>query len=325
VKDRSLFRALEAEGVAIDPAWSAAFVDRSLPAPARADLIRARDVIGNWSHTHIDDLLLKAGVVGLDAGEEIGTREKRAITIAKFTLEHPGAKTADDRLFSTFVVEETLGAFPGTSMLDGADEANPASSSPAAAERLARASTQSANRVFVVHGQNEHARDDVVQFLRTLGLNPIVLHEQPNMGRHLLTKLIEEAELVTFAVILMTDDDVGSKRGDEQLRARARLKVILELGYLLSHRGRESGPSQGCGGASAGIPEAYQGRFRVSRLGRGAIFALLFTSSGKPLTQLYGIESDSSPVGLAGLVVLLLARFRRPALGLVVSGHEHPR
>jgi hypothetical protein len=116
--------------------------------------------------------------------------------------------------------------------------------------------------------------------------------------------------LVTFAVILMTDDDVGSKRGDEHLRARARPKVILELGYLLSHPGRESGPSQGCGGASAGIPEAYQGRFRVSRLGRGAIFAVLFTSSGKPLTQLYGIESDSSPVGLAGLVVLLLARFR---------------
>ena len=57
------------------------------------------------------------------------------------------------------------------------------------------------------------------------------------MGRHLLTKFIEETELITFAVVLMTDDDVGGLRG-AALAPRARQNVILELGYFLSHLGQ---------------------------------------------------------------------------------------
>ena len=58
------------------------------------------------------------------------------------------------------------------------------------------------------------------------------------MGRHLLTKFIEEAELVTFAIVVMTDDDVGSIK-DGHLAPRARQNVILELGYFLSHLGQQ--------------------------------------------------------------------------------------
>ena len=57
------------------------------------------------------------------------------------------------------------------------------------------------------------------------------------MGRHLLTKFIQEADLVTFAVVLMTDDDVGSLNGGK-LAPRARQNVILELGYFLAHLGQ---------------------------------------------------------------------------------------
>jgi predicted nucleotide-binding protein len=91
--------------------------------------------------------------------------------------------------------------------------------------------------VFVVHGQNKDARDQVAKYLRELGLDAIVLHEQPNMGRHLLTKFIQEAELVTFAVVLMTDDDEGCLKG-APAKPRARQNVILELGYFLSHLGQ---------------------------------------------------------------------------------------
>lgn len=237
VKERSLFRDLESGEVAIDPAWPAAFTDLPLPAPPRNDLIRAREVIGNWSHTHIDDLLLKAGIDNLNAGEEIGSREKRAIIIVKFALAHPGAKTADDRLLSAFIVEEALGIRAAVPAVNGGSPTPP--SPPTVLETRPQTQVQSPNRVFVVHGQNEEVRDNVVRFLRKVGLDPIVLHEQPNMGRHLLTKFIEEAELVTFAVILMTDDDVGSRRGEEQARARARQNVILELGYFLSHLGQK--------------------------------------------------------------------------------------
>jgi len=94
------------------------------------------------------------------------------------------------------------------------------------------------NRVFVVHGRNEAARSAVVGHLRALGLEPIVLHDQPNMGRHLLTKFIQEAELVTFAVVVMTDDDVGGVT-ETELAPRARQNVILELGYFIAHLGQE--------------------------------------------------------------------------------------
>jgi predicted nucleotide-binding protein len=100
-----------------------------------------------------------------------------------------------------------------------------------------KSADRSPNRVFVVHGQNESARTAVVSFLESVGLEGIVLHEQPNMGRHLLTKFIQEADLVTFAVVLMTDDDVGSLKGGK-LAPRARQNVILELGYFLAHLGQ---------------------------------------------------------------------------------------
>jgi len=57
------------------------------------------------------------------------------------------------------------------------------------------------------------------------------------MGRHLLTKFIEEADLVTFPVVLMTDDDIGGLKGGK-LAPRARQNVILDLGYFLSHLGQ---------------------------------------------------------------------------------------
>ena len=53
----------------------------------------------------------------------------------------------------------------------------------------------------------------------------------------MLSKFIEEDNLVTFAVILMTDDDVGALRG-EPLTPRARQNVILELGYFLAYLGQ---------------------------------------------------------------------------------------
>jgi predicted nucleotide-binding protein len=57
------------------------------------------------------------------------------------------------------------------------------------------------------------------------------------MGQHLLTKFVREASLVTFAVVIMTDDDVGSIQGGS-LRTRTRQNVILELGYFLAYLGQ---------------------------------------------------------------------------------------
>jgi len=98
-------------------------------------------------------------------------------------------------------------------------------------------------KVFLVHGQDEEAKAVVARFITGCGLEPIILHEQPNGSRTIIEKFEREAD-VGFAVILMTPDDVGGLQdGDtltsKQLKARARQNVVLELGYFAGSLGRD--------------------------------------------------------------------------------------
>lgn len=239
IKDRDLFSALAAAGYSIDPGVVSRFALLPVPGPPRAGLLAARDTISAWGHTQIDDLLLELGIPEIDQ-KQSGSRRDRANAIVKYALEHPAATTAENSLLSAFLVRRTRGAsetaadVPTELVAHKTEAAEPlAHVGPQATPETARAG----NRVFVVHGHDEAARREVVSFVQSIGLEAIVLHEQANMGRHLLTKLIEEAALVTFAIVLMTDDDVGSSKGGS-LRPRARQNVILELGYFLSHLGQ---------------------------------------------------------------------------------------
>jgi predicted nucleotide-binding protein len=112
--------------------------------------------------------------------------------------------------------------------------ASVAASSPVAAARA------HSNRVFVVHGHDEAARESVARFLEKLGVGAIILHEQPTGGRTLMEKL-EHYSDVDFAVILLTPDDVGAVGGTgaPQLQPRARQNVVLELGYFVGKLDRE--------------------------------------------------------------------------------------
>lgn len=238
IKDRDLLQILTGSGLQVDNASADRFANFPLPAPPRADLLRARTVIGNWGHTEIDDLLLEAGIDTIPAGREIGSRRDRANAIIRFALQNPSSKTAENSLLSAFLLRAAL---PEESPAQTSDSTTSATTTEGPAsdngERLGVADARSPNRVFVVHGRDDTKRTAVVRFLSEIGLEAIVLHEQPNMGRHLLTKFIEEAELVTFAIILMTADDVGGLSGSS-LQPRARQNVILELGYFLSHLGQ---------------------------------------------------------------------------------------
>jgi predicted nucleotide-binding protein len=177
---------------------------------------------------------LEAGVGALNAGRELGGRKARADAIVRFALENPEAITAENSLFSHFLLGQMAA---DTKSKTGAEKGTPVSLSNVSPPVPLESGSRSPNRVFVVHGRNEQARDEVVSYLDRVGMEGIVLHDQPNMGRHLLTKFIGEAKLVTFAVVLMTDDDVGSAKGGTQA-PRARQNVILELGYFLAHLGQ---------------------------------------------------------------------------------------
>ena len=94
------------------------------------------------------------------------------------------------------------------------------------------------NEVFVVHGTDDGAKETVARFLTKLGLEPVVLHEQPNQGRTIIEKFEEYAQ-VAFAVVLLTPDDIGGRHGQSDgLQPRARQNVILELGFFLGKLGR---------------------------------------------------------------------------------------
>jgi predicted nucleotide-binding protein len=91
-------------------------------------------------------------------------------------------------------------------------------------------------KVFVVHGHDTHVKTEISAFLGSLGLEPIILHERPNGGRTLITKFQEESSDVKFAVVMMTPDDVGGKKGGTQ-RPRPRQNVIFELGFFIGKLG----------------------------------------------------------------------------------------
>ena len=77
----------------------------------------------------------------------------------------------------------------------------------------------------------------MARFLERIGFSVIILHEQPNGGRTIIEKFEKHGD-VGFAVVLLTPDDVGGLKGEDQ-RPRARQNVILELGYFIGRLGRE--------------------------------------------------------------------------------------
>lgn len=94
------------------------------------------------------------------------------------------------------------------------------------------------NKVFIVHGHDKVTRLKVRAFLTELGLEPVTLQEQANSGQTIIEKFEAKSQDIGFAVILLTADDEGRKKGTEQLSARARQNVIFELGYFSHALGR---------------------------------------------------------------------------------------
>jgi predicted nucleotide-binding protein len=93
-------------------------------------------------------------------------------------------------------------------------------------------------KVFVVHGHDEAALQVVARFLEQLELEAIVLREEPDAGRTIIEKFEDCATDVSFAVVLLTPDDLGGPATAPAQVARARQNVIFELGYFAGKLGR---------------------------------------------------------------------------------------
>jgi predicted nucleotide-binding protein len=94
--------------------------------------------------------------------------------------------------------------------------------------------------VFVVHGDDEKTKTKVAEALELWGFSPVILHEQANHGMTIIEKFEKHAATASFAVVLLTADDVGFvARGAKKPKRRASQNVILALGYFIGKLGRE--------------------------------------------------------------------------------------
>ncbi|MFG0328783.1 MAG: TIR domain-containing protein [Phycisphaerales bacterium] len=99
-------------------------------------------------------------------------------------------------------------------------------------------------RVFVVHGHDTTAREQLELVLHKLGLDPFVLVNTGGGGLTIIEALEREIgpnkQQARFGIVLMTPDDMGYAKADgpDNAQARARQNVVLEMGMLISAVGR---------------------------------------------------------------------------------------
>lgn len=94
------------------------------------------------------------------------------------------------------------------------------------------------SKVFIIHGHDDGAKNEVARFVEKLGLEAVILHEQVNSGDTIIEKL-EKYTDVGFAIVLYTSCDIGGvKTEPDKLKPRARQNVIFEHGLLIGKIGR---------------------------------------------------------------------------------------
>lgn len=93
--------------------------------------------------------------------------------------------------------------------------------------------------VFVVHGHDNAAKHELARYIERVGLEAIILDEQPSQGKTIIEKFEHYSESVGFAVVLLTPDDVStSKDSPTNTHEQARPNVLFELGYFVGRLGR---------------------------------------------------------------------------------------
>ncbi len=113
--------------------------------------------------------------------------------------------------------------------------------SPASApvESADRSVSQAASdEIFVVHGHDDAAKNEVARFIQQAGLRPVILHEQPNKGKTVIEKFEGYGGAAGFAVVVLTPDDVGGPDA-ANLHPRARQNVVGEMFWFAGKVGRE--------------------------------------------------------------------------------------
>ena len=99
-------------------------------------------------------------------------------------------------------------------------------------------------KIFIVHGHNKEKMLELKNFLQNfleLG-EPIILHEQPSLGRTIIEKFEDISKDVDIVFVLLTPDDkVATENGTNKEKRISRQNIIFELGYFYAKLQRRSG------------------------------------------------------------------------------------
>lgn len=79
----------------------------------------------------------------------------------------------------------------------------------------------------------------MARIVEKIDLDPIILHEQSNLGNTVIEKFMTHSN-VGFCIVLLSADDYGysKSQGKNNAQKRARQNVILELGFFIGKLGR---------------------------------------------------------------------------------------
>ena len=99
-------------------------------------------------------------------------------------------------------------------------------------------------RVFIVHGHDHELKNDMERFIHEIGLEPVVLHRQPDDGATIIEKFEKNSD-VGYAFILLSPDEIAFTvdqlevpENSRKTEYRPRPNVIFEFGYFVGKLGR---------------------------------------------------------------------------------------
>ena len=95
--------------------------------------------------------------------------------------------------------------------------------------------------LMIVHGHDRTARLELENFLRRKfpHVEPVLMIDETDAANTLPEKFERLARSVKGALVLLTPDDIAMAQSDRKAHARARQNVIVEIGWIWAHFGRQ--------------------------------------------------------------------------------------
>lgn len=144
--------------------------------------------------------------------------------------------------FATYAERRTFLSEQFTPLLDALEFGNPLGKPNIInlPKNLNTVIARNKRKVFIVHGRDNEAKQEVSRFIENLGLEVIILHEQASSGMTIIEKIEHYSNDADFALVLYTPCDHGRGVHESNVppKNRARQNVVFEHGYLMAKLGR---------------------------------------------------------------------------------------